>query len=138
MTYTGCKPPVKAELRALVLSGYTGCRIFAAMSHHKTYIREWRTFRGLTQDQAVDRLAALDDPHVPTTAASLSRLENGKQPYSQRSLEALAQIYDCEPDELLGRDPTKEGRVIDFMKHLDSAQQAQALAILKAFTQSVA
>lgn len=108
------------------------------MSHHKTYLREWRRFRGLTQDQAVDRLAVLDDPHVPITAASLSRLENGKQPYSQRSLEALAQVYDCEPDELLGRDPFKDGRVIDFMKHLDSAQRAQALAILQAFTQSVA
>lgn len=107
------------------------------MRSRKTFLREWRAYRGLTQDQVVDRLAILDDPHVPTTAASLSRLENGKQPYSQRSLEALAQVYECDPDELLGRDPFKEGRVIDFMKHLDSAHQAQALAILAAFAQSI-
>lgn len=138
MTYTGCKSPVKRELRALPLSDYAGCSILPAMANHKTYLREWRRFRGLTQDQVVDRLAMLDDPHIPGTAASLSRLENGKQPYSQRSLEALAEVYDCEPDQLLGHDPFKEGRVIDFMRHLDSAQQAQAIAILKALAQSVA
>lgn len=138
MTYTGCKSLVKRELRALPLSTYARCRIFTDMAHHKTYLREWRRFRGLTQDQVVDRLAVLDDPHIPTTAASLSRLENGKQPYSQRSLEALAQVYECEPDQLLGHDPFKEGDVIDFVRHLDSALQAQALAVLKALTQSVA
>lgn len=53
------------------------------------YFKEWRKHRGYTQDQVVDRLAELDDPNLPATGASLSRLENGKQPYSQRIVEAL-------------------------------------------------
>ena len=96
------------------------------------YLKEWRKHRQLTQDQVVDRLASLDDPLLPTTAASLSRLENGKQPYGQRILEALAEIYQCEPDHLIGRDPTKEGEVIDLWSRLTLSQQRQATAILQA------
>ena len=96
------------------------------------YLKEWRKHRQLTQDQVVDRLASLDDPLLPTTAASLSRLENGKQPYGQRILEALAEIYQCEPDHLIGRDPTKEGEVIDLWSRLTLSQRRQATAILQA------
>jgi len=96
------------------------------------YLREWRKKRNLTQEQVVNRLAIHEDPNMPATAASLSRLENGKQPYSQRVLEALADIYDCEAWELIGRDPTKEGVVIDMVRHLDDRRQAQLMAFLKA------
>ena len=96
------------------------------------YLKEWRKHRQLTQDQVVDRLASLDDPLLPTTAASLSRLEKGKQPDGQRILEALAEIYQCEPDHLIGRDPTKEGEVIDLWSRLTLSQRRQATAILQA------
>lgn len=100
--------------------------------NHRTYLKEWRRKKGLTQDQVIDRLAVLDDPLIPTTTASLSRLENGKQPYSQRILEALAEVYDTEPDELIGRDPTKEGKVIDMVRRLDEKRQAQIAAFIRA------
>lgn len=96
------------------------------------YFKQWRTYRAMTQEQVVDRLAAMDDPLIPQTTASLSRLENGKQPYTQRSLEALAEVYQCEPDELLGRDPDKEGQVIDLWAQLTERQQRQALAVIDA------
>lgn len=96
------------------------------------YFKQWRKYRELTQDQVVDRLAMMDDPLIPQTNASLSRLENGKQPYTQRSLEALADVYQCEPDELLGRDPFKEGQVIDLLATLDERQRRQALAVIDA------
>lgn len=102
------------------------------MDGQKTYIREWRKMRGLTQEQVVARLEFLDDPNVPKTGASLSRLENGKQPYSQRVLEALAHIYNCDPSDLIGRNPLKEGDVIDLVRVLDERKRAQALAILTA------
>lgn len=135
LTYTPCKFSVKPELHTAAFPYYAGCRIVSAMGSKHTYLREWRKYRGMTQDQVVDRLAVLEDPNIPSTAASLSRLENGKQPYGQRVLEALAAIYDCEPDELLGHDPFKEGRVIDFVRHLDERKQAQALAILRALSE---
>lgn len=96
------------------------------------YFKAWRKHRHLTQEQVVDRLAAMDDPLIPQTSASLSRLENGKQTYTQRILEALAEVYQCEPDHLLGRDPSKEGELIDLMALLDERQRRQALAVIDA------
>jgi transcriptional regulator with XRE-family HTH domain len=109
------------------------------MDTKRRYLREWRKFRGKTQEQVVAALEGMDDPNLPSTGASLSRLETGKQSYNERSLAALAAIYDCEPWELLGRDPYKEGEVIDFgakFSKLDAQQRAQALAILDALTKT--
>lgn len=97
-----------------------------------SYLKEWRKHRHLTQDQVVDRLAAFDDPLLPTTAASLSRIENGKQIYTQRTLEALADIYNCEPHELLGRNPFKEGQVIDLLARLSDSQARQVRVMIEA------
>jgi transcriptional regulator with XRE-family HTH domain len=102
------------------------------------YLREWRKHRHLTQDQVVDRLAALDDPNLPSTAASLSRLENGKQPYSERILGALAEIYDTRPGHLIERNPMKEGEVVDFLAHLNESQQRQVLALIEAMKRETA
>lgn len=97
----------------------------------RTYFKQWRTKAGLTQKQVVDRLAMHEDPNMPATDASLSRIESGKQMYTQRILEALADIYGCEPDEIIGRDPTKEGKVIDMVRHLDERRQAQIAAFIQ-------
>lgn len=58
---------------------------------------------------------------MPQTGASLSRLENGKQHYSQRVLEALGAVYNTEPWELIGRSPSN---VIE--SSLDGAYIAKA------------
>ena len=99
------------------------------------YLREWRKHLGLTQGQVVDRLAALEDPNLPTTEASLSRLENGRQPYSERVIEALAFIYGTEPWEMIGRNPSKEGLVVDLTHKLNTAQQRQVIALIEAMQQ---
>ena len=106
----------------------------------RTYLREWRKHRHYTQDQVIDRLVGLDDPLLPSTGASLSRLENGKHPYSERILEALASIYQCEVWELLGKNPGKEGEVRQLFERayedLTAQQRVQALAILEALKAS--
>lgn len=106
------------------------------MSERRIYLKEWRKAKGLTQEQVVSRLAIHEDPLMPATNASLSRLENGKQPYSQRILEALADIYGCEAWELIGRNPEKEGVVIDMVRHLTDRRQAQVLAFIRALEES--
>jgi transcriptional regulator with XRE-family HTH domain len=98
----------------------------------RTYLKEWRKHRALTQAQVVARLEIMDDDQLPATEASLSRYENGKQPYNQRILEALADIYDTEPGHLITRDPTKEGEVVDFVSRLSEQEQRQVLAIARA------
>lgn len=100
------------------------------------YLKEWRKHRHLTQEQVVNRLAAFDDPLLPQTTASLSRLENGKQPYGQRILEALAEIYDCDADHLIGRNPKMEGEVLDFFRGMPMEERKRALAVLEALRAS--
>jgi len=102
----------------------------------RNYLREWRQKVGLTQKQVCDRLSAFDDPQLPTTEATLSRIETGKGQYSERVIEALADIYSCEPWELLGRDPFKEGKVYDLIARMNEKQMRQAEAVLQALIDS--
>jgi transcriptional regulator with XRE-family HTH domain len=68
----------------------------------RTFFREWREFRGLKQNRVAELLEI-----EPST---LSRLEQGKSPYDQDMLERLAEIYECEPAEILAVDPNREPR----------------------------
>lgn len=83
------------------------------------FLREWRDYRHLTQEQAADR--------VGLDRTTLGRIENRKIAYTQPILEALAEAYMCEPWDLLNRDPFKEGEVIDLTSILrDVAPELRA------------
>ncbi len=101
------------------------------MDAKRHYLKEWREFRDLTQAQVAGRLAMLDDDKLPRTEASLSRIETGKQIYTERLLLALADIYRCEPAELVGHNPYKSGTLIDLVQRLSPHQQAQAQAVIE-------
>jgi transcriptional regulator with XRE-family HTH domain len=79
----------------------------------RTFLRQWREFRGLNQEQAGERL--------DMDRSNLSRVERGEVPYSQGLLEAAAEAYDCEPWDLLNVNPLKEGDVVDLTVMLKSA-----------------
>ena len=76
-------------------------------------MREWRKFRGLTQEQAAARL--------DMTQATLSRIEKLLIPYSQSLLEGAAVAYSCEPSDILNVNPLMEGEVIDLTQILRDA-----------------
>lgn len=80
------------------------------------FVREWRKHRKLTQE----RLAEL----TPFTTGAISQLETGRTSYTQNMLEALADALDCQPGELLMRDPTADG---DFWKLWDSSPRLRDL-----------
>jgi transcriptional regulator with XRE-family HTH domain len=63
----------------------------------RTFFREWREYRSLTQEQLADRLE--------TSVASISRIETGTQPYTQDVLEALAEALSTDPASLIVRNP---------------------------------
>lgn len=86
------------------------------------FLKEWRKNRGLTQEQASERL--------DIDRTTLGRVENGKIPYSQGLLEAAADAYICEPWDLLHVDPGKEGSVIDFVEILNNATPEQKAEII--------
>lgn len=69
----------------------------------RTFFKEWREHRGLSQERLADRMG--------TSVASVSRIESGKQPYTQDYLEALAYALQTDPASLLMRDPSDEDAI---------------------------
>lgn len=61
------------------------------------FLREWRLFRGVTQE----RLAGRTD----YSTGLISQLESGETKFTEESLGALAAALQCEPGDLLSRDP---------------------------------
>lgn len=99
----------------------------------KTYIREWREYRGLSLRRLADRME-MDGPNETISHASIGRIEKGEQPYSQPILEALAEALSCSVTDLLSVDPTKEGEIVDLMRLIDDRNRDQAIRVLKALT----
>lgn len=93
----------------------------------KTFIREWRKHRGLSLEQAVERLDL--EANFPYSVAQLSRVERSQTPYAQDLLEALATIYRCEPGDLLIRDPSASEAIWSIWDQLKPTQRAALVEI---------
>lgn len=65
-----------------------------------SYLREWRDYRGFTQEQVGEALEV--DP------TALSRIERGATPWDQFWLQQLSALYKCSIDDLINRDPRRE------------------------------
>lgn len=78
-------------------------RIGSPARRRRHFIREWREHRGFTQDGLAEIL--------DTTKASISRIESGKQAYTQDFLEAAADVLGTHPGDLLSRMPPTEKAV---------------------------
>lgn len=92
------------------------------------FIREWRVHRGLTQERLADRLQI--------STASLSRIETGRQPYTQDMLEALAAALMCEPADLIMRDPTQPGAIWSLWEQASPGQKVQIESVVRALLDS--
>ena len=129
-------------LRPTAFSSYAACRKIRGMAG--PYLKEWRKHLGLSQKQVVDRLSGLDDELLPTTEASLSRIETGKQPWGQRIVEALAHVYGISSEDLTSRNPiyekerrealAKGDKVVDIrdFQCLDAADQERIVRLWNA------
>jgi len=73
-------------------------RVRSPKGRRKAYFKEWRLYRGLTQQRLADRMN--------TTKANISRIETGIQAYTQDYLEACAEALNVDPASLIMRDPT--------------------------------
>ena len=99
----------------------------------RTFIKEWREYRELTQGQAVQKL----EPRYSLTQGSLSRIERGLSPYSQDFLEAAASVYCCDPADLLVRKPTDPDGIWSVWNDIDPSDHGRALEVLKAFCKKI-
>lgn len=88
------------------------------------FIGEWRRYRDLTQEQLADRLE--------TTKQTVSRIENGVQPYGQDFLEACADALGCEPADLIMRNPEEPEGLWSIWQGIAPSQRDLALAVLRA------
>lgn len=93
--------------------------------YRRTFIREWREFRGLSQERLAER--------VGMTPGLISQLETRKAPYNQPLLEAIADALLCDPVDLLIRNPLDPEGVWSVWDSVDPTQRKQAIEILKTF-----
>jgi transcriptional regulator with XRE-family HTH domain len=99
---------------------------FKAAEGPRHFIKAWRKHRGLTQEQLASRIEA--------AVSTISQLETGKQGYSQPMLESLAGALDCQPADLLMRDPSRDKAVWSIEEQLKKAppdRQVQIIAVVE-------
>jgi transcriptional regulator with XRE-family HTH domain len=91
------------------------------------FLKEWRDFRGLTQE----RLAA----RIEKSPALISQIEAGNIKLTEETLEALAFALSCDPGDVLSRDPmSPDYKLWRIIKGLPADDQAQALRVIEALT----
>jgi len=91
----------------------------------QTFLRAWRKYRGMTQDQVAEILEM--------DRSTISKIENGVLPYDQDFLERTSLVYLCEPEDLISIDPLKPDTprlVSSRMKHATPAQQKQIVELV--------
>lgn len=104
--------------------------------HRRTFIREWREYRNLTQVQLRERVIMPSGD--PMGQGHLSKLENGKLPYTQPVLEQIADALNCNPGDLLMRNPLQEDMIWSLWSRLGDAQKRQAYRLIQAITEDKA
>lgn len=94
----------------------------SADGHPRHFIKEWRKAAKLTQEQ----LASI----LEVAVSGISQLETGKQGYSQPMLEALADAFDCEPADLLMKNPLMKDATWSLQEKLVKATPERQREIL--------
>ena len=95
------------------------------------FFREWREKKGLSLRRTVARMESEPGGEPIISYVSLGRIETGQQPYSQPILEALSVALGVPKSALLEMHPDKEGEVVDLVRLLNRAKQAQAIEYLR-------
>ena len=87
------------------------------------YLRSWRLHRNLTLAEVAKCLG--------TAPSSISKYELGEIQYTQRALEALAELYQTTPAELLAGPPDGAARPVTDLRELPAETQNELLLALQ-------
>lgn len=87
------------------------------------FIKRWRKYRRLSQEQLAER--------IDSTASTISQLENGKQGYTETTLQALAVALSTDAASLLARDPLDPEGLWSVWEKIPARERAKAIEILK-------
>ena len=99
-------------------------------SYRRTFFKEWREYRELTQEQAAEMLGM--------DRSNLSRLERGLIPYGQSVLEAGATAYKCDPWDLLNRNPyqsEEDSELENILRGATSEERAEIIGYARGLLQ---
>jgi len=101
------------------------------------FLREWRKYRGLSQEKLAERVSLLTQQYEKPVAlhkGDVSNLEKGKRRYNQDVLEALAEALETDPASLLMRDPTEPENIWSIWEQANEGQRATIREIAEAIT----
>lgn len=87
------------------------------------FIKEWRKYRGLTQDGLADKIG-YDRTYI-------SKIEKGNKRYDQPFLEAAAAVLGCKPYELIMRDPLAPHSIWSLWDQISAADREAASKMLE-------
>jgi transcriptional regulator with XRE-family HTH domain len=73
------------------------------------------------------------DDDKPLSAASLSRIETGKQPYSQPVVEAIARALRTDVPSLIGRPPQTPPDLLLLYERLSARDRTAVMRVLEGF-----
>ncbi len=89
----------------------------------RLFVREWREYRELTQEQLAER--------VGQSVSNISQLERGLQGYSQEGLEKLADALRCDVGHLFMVDPTKDDAIWSIWERAEEGQRREIVGYAK-------
>lgn len=90
----------------------------------RLYLAEWRKHRGLNQEQLAERTGF--------TQGMISHLETGRTDFTGNHLELLANALQCDPADLLMRNPLDPEAPWSIWETLQPPEKRQAVEIMKA------
>ena len=94
-----------------------------------TFIRQWRESKSMTLEALAERVG---ERIGGMTHASLSRIERGLQPYSQRIIEAIAdELTGGDVASLLMRDPTDPNALWSIWERAKPGERAMMVDMAK-------
>lgn len=96
---------------------------FKKKALQRTFIREWRQYRGYTLEQLAEMIG--------TTHATLSRIERGQRPYNQVLLEILAEALLTDPASLLIRNPQEPTAIWTIWDQAQPGEREQIVDLAK-------
>jgi transcriptional regulator with XRE-family HTH domain len=88
------------------------------------FIKQWRNFRKMSQARLAEA--------IDMSTGNLSNIENGKQPYIQDHLEAIACVLHCEVVDLILRNPKEPEGIWTLWARAKPEQRQQILKIMRA------
>lgn len=78
------------------------------------YVQEWIEFRKLSLRRLAERMEKEPGEEL-LSSSSIGRIANGEQPLEAEVLHAMADAFDCAPEDIIGINPLLKPELIDFM-----------------------